>query len=334
MSRPGHPERPLVQRAAFSESPATLLFFAMAGAVLWIGALAVYLFFGGLGGELLSAWDIGLRCAVFLAGLAVIAVLAIKAMSRGGWLVLLPALATLGFVLFVGYWSVRVTADLVANPLSRIAPLHQAACKGDLAGVRRELARRVPATTRDTSGGVDRGGALQAYFRCFEEGNVLNVELVDLLLAAGADLDDRKAYRPYDPLELVLLRERKTMRERSVRYLVGKGMTPGGAHLGIAASVGDVESVRLLLALGAKPVKHNLADYILTYNQALCAPRQGETRPAFDFVPFAEAADLLIDNGLVVDDKALAKGLDACGGRENRMVTYLSQRQPPAAAQR
>jgi hypothetical protein len=331
--------------------------YAVALAVVAAGlSLACFLY---LAKELLASYGIGpdwsrpwyaglgetLATLAILCLIAVASVVSLRAAWRTEGHLISTAFTTLlagpsavfaiGTLCFVGYVAVALIV-LPEHPNRKLFALHDAACKADKEGVRRALAAGISPSARwtNTSPG-DGGDALAAYFKCFRNGQTLDREIVDLLLAAGSAPTSRPAGAYPDPLEVVVLNAGIDGRAAAVEYLVGKGYAPSGASpsrggtLGIAAGRADVDTLKILLKLGARPELPGLTDRLVLANKNFCSERAARARPdepSFNAKPFFDAADLLLESGLVVSTESLAKGKAFCTGSENAMVAHLEMR--------
>ena len=243
------------------------------------------------------------------------------------------AVFSIGALCFVGYVAVA-SVLLPEHPNRKLYTLHDAACKADRGGVKRALAAGVSPTARwtDISSG-DGGDALAAYFKCFGYGHAFDREIVELLLAAGSAPISRAVGIYSDPLEIVVMNAHADGRVAAIEYLVGTGYAPSGTSrswggtLAIAAGRGDVDTLKLLLKLGARPEMPGLSDRLVR-NPRFCLtrPPAHPDEPPFNAKPYLDAADLLIDTGLVMPAESLAKGRSFCVGSENVMVAHLEAR--------
>jgi hypothetical protein len=185
----------------------------------------------------------------------------------------------------------------------------------------------------DSSPG-DGGDAVAAYFKCYKNGQPFDQNLVESLLAAGASLTSRPEGYGTPPLEVVLINAPQEDRVRAASYLVSKGLSPNGGSrslggpLVIAAHLGDLETAKALLALGASTDAPNLAKELFTGDRRLCSDSAQHWPDAqrLDVLKYLAVADLLVEHGLRVTPEAIQTGKDYCRGADNAMVMHLESR--------
>lgn len=332
-------------RATSGASPLALSIGAAGASVVCIAVIGIR---GILSYEKGADWSVsvlsliaqtGVWLLVFV-GIAWMATAAIRALPGNSSAVVatlasIMAALSLIFAIAGAGWTIAGATNLAKHPNRQIYSLYSAACKADKDAVKRALANGVSPTKRwtDISPG-DGGDAVAAYFKCYKNGQTFDQDLVEILLAAGSSLTSRPEGYGTPPLEVVLIYAPQEDRVRAAKYLVGKGLSPNGGSnspgrpLAIAAGRGDLETARALLSLGASIDVPNLAGSLFTGDKRFCSDSAQSWPDAarFDVRKHLAVADLLVEHGLKITQKALQAGRAFCRGADNVMVTQLDAR--------
>lgn len=210
-------------------------------------------------------------------------------------------------------------------------PLHDAACRGDTESVKKHLRTGLSASYQYRDGGME-GDALARHFQCMNSDAAFNFELVGTLISAGSKVDGHdRAYSP--PLHRVIEKIRPSDRAAALTYLVQRGAyieTHSGNEvtpLVFAAMKGDAESVRTLLALGARVDSTQLAR--IYREMRFCGTaEEGAFVVPEKMKPYVDIVDALFQAGATVTWDDLYRAGLSCGREEHLIGQYIRTQYP------
>lgn len=243
--------------------------------------------------------------------------------------VALLALVVPAYIASVVIWS---HAPVAFHPGRANYPLVDAACRGDTQAVKTHLRAGLSATYQYQDGELQ-GDALARHWQCLNPDAAFNFELVDALIAAGSTLNPLERFSYDAPLHRVLERVRAADRTAALKFLVERGASTEtlsanqASALTFAARNGDAESVRTLLALGARVDSEQLAR---TYREMrFCGePEEGAVAVPEKMKPYLDVVAAVFQAGATVTWDELYRLDLMCGQQEHLIGQYIRTQYP------
>lgn len=240
------------------------------------------------------------------------------------------AAIVLTFALLVAAVTLWTVPPAVFDADRKHYPLFEAACRGDTDGVRKHLRAGLSARHRVKVGA--QGDALARYLECLGSSAAFNYDLVDSLIAAGSVLTPLD--RPYHPpLHAVIDRVRPEDRAAALKYFVQRGASTETRSysqetaLLVAARKQDVDSVRMLVSLGATVDSAQLARIYL--EPSVCGTPGAEREPTpAKAQPYLDIVDAVFQAGATVTSDDLDRAGRRCEGQEHLVVHHIKTRYP------